>query len=167
MIGNIKPIDEKSEAYGVLDLSKQRPEEWQRLDLSAVADSKDPDAKATEVSDVVYQSKKNASTISLNSACRQNAQYSDSLKGLRDLSNLLFFGISDIMQRDENQLSIQGTPALQTTVRGKIKSEDIMIRTVVLHRHSCIYDMVYLTPPDRFKNNETDFSQFVASLRLK
>jgi hypothetical protein len=180
LLGNVKPVDEKSEDYGVLDLSRTKPDEWTKLDPSDLSDSEpgESDKSSTEVSDTVFQSRKTAATISLNSACRprselQSAQAeADSAEkgraaGLRKVTNLLLLGLSDVTLRNESELKLQGRPALQTTIRGKLNGEDVMLRTVVTRKEGCTYDLVYLAPPEHFGAHLEDFSQFVASLRLK
>ncbi len=171
LLGNVKPADEKSESYGVLDLSKTKPDEWMKLDPSKVAepDGSESPNSTSEVSDAVYQSKKTAATISLNSACRPKPEKSASEQAtdLRKVTNLLLLGLSNITLRGEQAITLQGRPALQTTLRGKLNSEDVMLRTVVTRKDSCTYDLVYLAPPEQFQTNLADFSQFVASLRLK
>ena len=42
LIGNVKPVDEKSEAYGVMDLSKESPE-WRKLDPQETGDGEKAD----------------------------------------------------------------------------------------------------------------------------
>ena len=75
--------------------------------------------------------------------------------------------MNDITLHKENPLTVQNVPALETTIRGKLNGESTQIRTVVLRRATCIYDLVYLARPEKFAENEADFSRFVASLRLK
>jgi hypothetical protein len=41
------------------------------------------------------------------------------------------------------------------------------LRTVVLRRGSCVYDLMYVARPEHFKDNEPDFAHFIASLKLK
>lgn len=183
LLGNVKPVDEKSESYGVLDLSKSKPGEWTRLDPTKVAEPERPEANSagnssSEVSDAVYQNKKTAATISLNSACRPKIDKSESNSAgadygsnqtadLRKVTNLLLLGLSEVTLRSESELTLQGRLALQTTLRGKLNREDVMLRTVVTRKGTCTYDLVYLAPPEQFQTNLGDFSQFVASLRLK
>jgi hypothetical protein len=165
-------VDEKSERYGVLDLSRSKPDEWTKLDPS------ESDESSTEVSDTVFQSRKTAATISLNSACRPEsdsktaqAEVASAEKGqasgLRKVTNLLLLGLSDVTLRNEHEIKLQDRPALQTTIRGKLNDEDVMLRTVVTRKSTCTYDLVYLAPPEHFAAHLEDFSQFVASLRLK
>lgn len=159
LIGNIKPVEEKSRSYHVLDLSREGGE-WDKLENK---DAKQ-DPKATDTSDLAYQSKKNASIISLNSACRSSLEARD--QDLKGFTDVLLLGISDITLREEKQITLQNAPALETTVRGQLGGEPIMLRTVVLRRRDCLYDLMYVSRPDRFSEKEAEFSRFVASLKL-
>ena len=166
LVGNIKQVDEKSQSYGIADLSKMNPD-WTKLDPKSFGEinpQQDADTTSTEVSDVAFQSKNSASIISLNSACRTGKTYED--KDLRTLTNVLL-GASDVTLRDEKNLDISGAAGLQTTILGRINGEHVMLRTVVFKRQTCVYDLVYVARPQTFQAHEEDFSHFVASLRLK
>jgi hypothetical protein len=158
LVGNVRPVDEKSQSYAIADLSKQDPD-WKRLPASGT-DSGDGAA-----SDVNYQSQKTASIVSLNSSCRPS--FATESRDLRGFSEQLLLGISEVTQREEENLAVEGSPALQTTVFGKLNGEPVALRTVVVHRGSCVYDLMYVARPERFKEKEADFSRFVRSLRLK
>lgn len=165
LIGNVKPVEEKSDQYGVIDLAKDNPAVWTRLtDKQQGGDMKNPEATATEIPDAAYQSSKSAAVISINSSCRTGETSEVDLKAL---ANQLTYGLSNISQRSERNLTLQGTKALQTTVQGKLNQNEIALRTVVLRKNGCIYDLLYMAPPARFAENEPDFERFVASLRLK
>ena len=161
LLGNVKPVDQKSEQYGVADLSRSNSE-WTRVDSGNPPENTNV---PSEISDVAFQSKRTASIISLNSACRTGRETEE--RDLRTVTNLLFLGITDVSLRSERNVSVQETPALETTVQGKMNGQDMMLRAVVLRRGSCIYDLMYLARPNFFPVHEADFSQFVASLRLK
>lgn len=180
LIGNVKPVDEKSDQYGVADLSKDQPQVWKRLtDAQQGADAQDPEVTATEVPDVAFQSIKTAAVISINSSCRastagDDAEYDASKDPgqkqddeLRALAHQLTFGISDVSRRSERKLTVQGSPALQTQLQGKLRGNPIAIRTIVFKRGDCVYDLLYMAPPKHFAENERDFDHFVASLRVK
>lgn len=166
LIGNVKPVEEKAENYGVLDLAKVSPD-WTRLDPSkTLADhTAAEETSPTEIADVAFQSKSTSSIISLNSACRKFPETPP--QDLRTLTNLIFLGITDITLRQEEPLTIQNKPALQTTIEGKLGGESMKVRSVVLRRENCIYDLVYLARPQTFEQGVHDFSQFVASLKVK
>jgi hypothetical protein len=173
LIGNVKPVEEKSDHYGVMDLAKP---EWKKLDPLAAGsgeESRDPETTKTEIADAAFQSQKSAAIISINSSCRPAlaGQASDDPEEaraeLRKLSYLLLLGISDFSERTERNLTIQSVPALETTVQGKMSGAPIRLRTVVLKRATCVYDLMYMAEPSRFAASEKDFSDFVASLRVK
>jgi hypothetical protein len=172
LIGNVKPVDEKSDHYGVLDLSKDKPSAWTRLDPAEGEPdaTRDPETTRTEVSDVAFQAKRSPSIIALNSSCRPSThkpEQGDEKDQLRELTDQLLLGISGATQRVEKNLTIQTTPALETTLQGKMNGRPISVRTVVLRRNACVYDLLYMAPPTHFEENEKDFSNFVASLRIK
>jgi hypothetical protein len=172
VVGNVKPIEEKSTEYGVMDLSRNNAD-WQKLDPAKTAAQgesvKEQDVSPTEVSDVAYQSKSSASIISLDSACRLAPDPSrlGAERDLKTLTDLLLLGITDVTLREERGMEVQKTPALETTIKGKLNGESMQIRTVVLKRQNCVYDLVYMSRPQYFERQLSDFSHFVASLKLR
>lgn len=156
LVGNVKPVEEKSASYGVADLSKDP--DWTQLD------GEKADIASTEVSDVAFQSRRTAAIISLNSSCRRGREHREDL---HSITNLLLLGMTDVAFRTERELQVAQTLALETTVQGKLNGEEMRIRAVVLRREGCIYDLLYVARPEYFAQNERDFSQFVDSLRLK
>lgn len=159
LIGNIKPVEEKSGNYRVMDLS-QKNSDWVRLKRSTSSGS-----DQTDYEDIAYQSKKSASIISLNSACRSTIEAEN--KGLEEYTHLLLLGITEPTQKEEKNLTLHGLPALQTTVEAVLNKKRVKIRTLVLQKKDCVYDLMYIARPDRFSENETTFIQFVDSLKLK
>ncbi len=164
LIGNIKPVEEKSKSYGVLNLSKENSD-WIKLSSKTTMDlMSETESPESGISDVAYQSKKNASIISMNSACKS---YPQKNKDLKELARELLLGISDITPIEERNIIVAHVPALETTLKGKIDHEEMAFKTVVLNRVNCVYDLMYIARPDRFKDHLDDFSRFVSSLRLK
>jgi hypothetical protein len=158
--GNIKPIEEKSISYGIMDLSTQNSD-WKRLEPSQDTNGN----LATGIADASFQSQITGSIISINSACKR---YEDNRKErLSALTRELLLGISEISYFKEESVPIDGNSALQTTVRGKMNTEDMMLRTVVVHLGQCIYDLMYVSRPNKFKQGQETFSRFVSSLKLK
>ena len=179
--GNIKPIDEKSSTYHIVDLSKEDPD-WVRVDSGLKTDSSSSkESTDSGLSDVAYQSQTTSSVISINSACKSYLNTDDNKednkndesktgqnggKNLKELTRELLLGFSDTSLPEERTLTLDGTPALQTTLRGMLNQESVVIRTVVLQRENCVYDLMYVSRPKSFKTNEDVFSRFVSSLRL-
>jgi hypothetical protein len=166
LVGNVKPVDEKSKGYQIIEPSSAA---WTKLDPTSLVSDKakfDPKSSAysSEVTDISFQSKKTAAIISLNSSCREGRAEE---KNLDLIARELLLGITDITLRTDQTLSIDNTPALQTTVQGKIAGSLTKIRTVVISKSGCIFDLMYVSSPERFKAHEEDFNRFVSSLRLR
>jgi hypothetical protein len=158
ILGNVKPLTERSETYGIADLALENPSVWMQLSSTTKDESQ-------EVPDVAFQSAKTSSIISLNSACRP--KFGREEQDLKSFSDQLFLGISDVTLREEKQSDFQRSHALETTIQGKLNGEPMMLRTVVLRNGNCLYDLMYIARPEVFDVHEKDFSHFVASLRLR
>lgn len=176
LVGNVRPVDEKSQTYGILDLSRHNSEwehlpsastEAQRAQSKAEEEGNDP-LSATEIADVAYQSKKTASIISLNSACRRPLHpEAQPIHELRGITNQLFLGFTGISLRNEREVQFLGRPALETLLQGRLNDGEMKVKAIVLRRGACVYEMVYLALPKFFDLHEKDFHQFIDSLRLK
>ncbi len=160
LLGNVKPVEEKSKNYEVLNLSSE-DSDWLR-----VPGDKTSEANAKGVFDMAYQSKATASIISLNSACRAQPVEQTPV-ALKTLARPLFFGVSDVTLREEKDLTIAKGPAFETTIRGNLGAKEMIMRAVVLHRSGCIYDLMLIAQPKYFMECEAAFSHFVASLKIK
>ncbi len=162
--GNIRPIEEKSKAYEISEFSKNHPN-WKKVSQSDHPDEI-KDSGDSAVSDIAYQSELTASVISLNSACREN-QNEKTRKNLSELSRELLLGISNITIKEEAKSTVGQAPALITTVKGELNHETVMLRTVVVQKRNCVYDLMFVSRPESFKKDEKDFEDFVSSLKLK
>lgn len=168
LIGNIKPVDERSDHYGVAALDKENPKVWSKLTPAQEgASSLDPETTTTEIPDVAFQSAQTAAVVSINSSCRPSTETESPQSDLRVLANQLTYGITDISHRAERNLTVQSLPALETQLQGRMNGNDISLKAIVLKKNTCIYDLLYMAPPAHFADNEPDFDHFVASLRLK
>lgn len=166
LVGNVKPVDEKSRRYRVEELSGTN---WKKLDPKKLVSpdstvDTQSDAFSSEVSDLSYQSVKTAAIISLNSSCREGRPQMQDL-GL--VTRELLLGIGDVTEKNDRTFQIEGVPALETTIAGKIGGQSTKIRTVVLSKDSCVYDIMYVSQPAKFAVHEADFTRFVSSLRLR
>ncbi|MEO5970276.1 MAG: hypothetical protein ABIQ95_10140 [Bdellovibrionia bacterium] len=173
IFGNIKPFEEKSQTYSIVDISKDSSS-WTKLtNLEKKADHGQPhDSLNADVSDVSFLSKETGATISLNSTCK-NYSASEKRPSLKKLTEQLLSGTFNQQSsispkiKKEKELLLQNTPALQTISNGDLDGEEFIVETVVLQSRNCIYDIIYVAKGKRFKQDEKDFSRFVASLRLK
>lgn len=169
IVGNIKPVDEKSNTYEIADLSKEKPLLWKRLDAAQLL-PKDAqigtngEAFSSEVTDFAFQSTKTAAIISLNSSCRKGrASSADLAPYLREL----FLGMSEVTEHSEKTTQVAGVSALEGIVAGQMAGERTKIHAFVLTKSECVYDLMYISRPDHFPTHENDFNHFVSSLRLR
>ena len=163
--GNIKPLDEKSANYEVIDLSTIDPN-WIIIHSKPLEDEKeerksDPGSQA----DTAYQSKKTASIVSINSACLQESI--EETKDLKTLTQRLLLGITDISRHEQKSLIIAGSPALETIVQGRLDGEEMTLKTVVIEKDHCTYDLMYIARPRYFSSELPLFSKFITSLKIK
>lgn len=169
LIGNVKPIDEKSDRYQIEDLSTRAPGVWKKLDTNQLI-SKDAkiganiEAFSSEVTDVAFQSKKTAAIISLNSSCRKGRE---TIRDLDPYLKELFLGITDVSEEYQAVSQVAGVPAAEGVIAGKMAGEQTKIHALVLSRNQCVYDLMYISRPDHFSLHEADFNHFVSSLRLR
>lgn len=160
-LGNIRPVEEKSTQYGILDLTKMNPD-WIKLDNIPPPT---PERPASEIPDTTYQSKKTGSVISINSICKDFDAPSEA--NLKASTNALLLGISGVSIQEQKPIPLWNSTALQTTLKGKIDQQERILRTVVVHKDKCTYDLMYIAEPKFFNLNEADFTRFVTSLNLK
>jgi hypothetical protein len=161
LFGSIKPTEEKSNTYTLLNLSKLAPTEWEQLSSQSQIND---DTASSEESDISFQSKKTGAIISINSACRANRK---KVPALKELTEELLLGFVDSQERVEKEIQVSSTPALMTTLEGTLNQKSTKVRTVVLLRGSCVYDLMYIAKPQSFKIHEEVFQQFFQSLNLK
>lgn len=169
IVGNVKPVDEKSDHYVILDLARENPAVWMKLDDSQLQPKDaqigtNKEAFSSEVTDFAFQAIKNSAIISLNSSCRKGrGVISDLTPYLREL----FLGMSDKVEQEQKKTTAGGVPALERTVDGKMAGERTKIRAFVLSKNDCVFDLMYISRPERFETHEADFNRFVSSLRLR
>lgn len=158
LIGNTKPVETKADNYGITDLSANDAK-WIKLP------SNENELQSSDISDAAYQARDTGAIISINSACR--ALKNPSSVSLKESSQLLVMGMTDITFEERKDISIQNRPALETTIEGKMNTQPTKIRTVVVQKNDCLFDLMYIARPEVFGRHEDDFRRFLLSLRLK
>jgi hypothetical protein len=161
LIGNVKPVGEKSESYQVLRLDQSDPN-WLSVDTNS-SQEKD-DKEVLESSDLAYQSQRSSSIISLNSSCRRSLEHSP--RSLRQFTDALLLGIREIELRQERELKLDGSPALETTLQGTLGQRTSRIRTIVVKKGMCVYDFMLIARIDRFGQDLPTFEKFTNSFKF-
>jgi len=155
LVGNVKPTTEHDEQYHLMDIAAEEPG-WKLL--SPPSSSSDESH-----SDVAYQSEKTASIISLTSACGKGPETESN--DLKHYTDLLLMGFNSTESKTERALQLGRQDALETTVEGTMNHEPTRVRTVVLKKDLCVYDLMYISRPVNFSVHENLFSRFVNSFR--
>jgi len=158
IIGTTKPVSDKSHDYQFLDLSEGNTN-WSKIEQPI-----DDEATEKGISDIAFKSKKTESIIALNSACRPINELNET--NLESFSDQLFLGVSEIKNKTTKHIAVSSTPALETTLEGTMNSKSIKLRTIVLQKQTCIYDIMYLSYPHFFQLEEKEFNRFVSAIRL-
>jgi hypothetical protein len=158
--GNVTPIRKKSHSYTFLNLSGKN-KKWVQINQK----------NTNEASDIVFQSKETQSAISLNTSCESDSEKEIDKKSLTQLTQELLLGLfSNSLTADaaseEKYLTLEKVPALQTTLSTVINRKKLQVRTIVLKKNHCIYDLMYIAPSSNFLSHEDDFKKFVSSLRI-
>ena len=162
LLGNVRPHDEKSKSYTVLDLARANPAEWTRLEDSALADT-------------AFQARKGGGVLAVLSSCRSTKcrpGAERSIAELRKQSGPLLRGMTDVTLKREQLREVNGVPALETTTVGMMNlgpgraAGPVVVQSVVLHWNDCGYELLGVSAPEAFEALSAKFSEFVDSFHL-
>ncbi len=170
LVGNIKPVSEKSESFTIQELDKIdaswiKLDEQKEIQIKQDAEtSDDPANSPLDASDLAYQHKKTSSIISLSTACRpRNALQENTLSQFTDA---LLLGITDITGRTERTMTLDSLSALETILNGSLSNESVKLAVVVVRKESCVFDLMLVTRAKYFESEKKVFDSFVSSLKF-
>ena len=75
----------------------------------------------------------------------------------------LFFGIRQVKQVRQERILLDGAEGLDTMITGRWEGAPVQIRSVVIRRQDCLYDLLYVAPSDAFGVRSADFDRFLNS----
>ena len=75
----------------------------------------------------------------------------------------LFFGLSNKRIDANEPLTRQDASGVRTRLRARLDDRPVEVDAVTMRRESCLYDFVYVAPPERFEDGRPDFDAFVRS----
>lgn len=85
---------------------------------------------------------------------------------LPSLERHLFFGLRDQAVAAKAERSVDGVPALQTTLTATLEGEPVEVSAVVLRRAGCVFDLMYVAEPRVFPRHFPAFERLVAGWRF-
>lgn len=82
---------------------------------------------------------------------------------LPSLVRHLFFGLRDVKRLRQEQVQLDGVAGLDTEITGKSEGVPVHVRSVVIRRKGCLYDLLFIAPPETFGARSADFDAFINS----
>lgn len=167
IFGGDQRVDNKSHDYTVVRLDRDPSSQWRLISSEPAAEN----PSSEENADVAFEHKKTGAIISLNSVCRE---YRDA--SLEELSHYLLMGLNtrgDVALRD---LQIDGVKALESNVdaamnerkpSGESGEYPVRVRTVVLRKAGCTYDLMYIARPRYFAQEASAFERFLKGFHVE
>jgi hypothetical protein len=81
------------------------------------------------------------------------------------LTNQLVMGTTERDLVKEETLPFDKREARHTVMKAKLDGVPLVWDVYVMKKNGCVYDMVYVAPPDRFDEGSSAFERFAASFR--
>jgi hypothetical protein len=81
---------------------------------------------------------------------------------LQVATNTLLIGFTDRQIVHEELVPLAGREALHRRMRAKLDGVALTLDLFVIKKDGCIYDLVYLAPPETMARGASDFARFVA-----
>jgi hypothetical protein len=90
-------------------------------------------------------------------------------RGFGLLERHLLLGLRDRATLEEGETDVGGRRAAHLVVEGRARDgeERMRIESYVLKNARCVYDLLYVAPPDEFDGGRADFSRFVQSFAME
>lgn len=80
---------------------------------------------------------------------------------LPSLVRHLFFGLRQVKRLREGCILLDGVRGLETVVTGRWEGTPVQVRSVVVRRQGCLYDLLLVAPPEIFGARSADFDRFL------
>jgi len=78
------------------------------------------------------------------------------------LARHVFFGLRQVEWLRQEPIVLDGVAGLETVVRGRAEGAPVQVRSVVIRRKGCLYDLIFVAPPETFEARGADFDAFLA-----
>lgn len=81
------------------------------------------------------------------------------------LTDHLIMGTTEREFDSQETVPFDNREALHTLLRAKLDGVPMQYDLYVMKKDGCVYDLVYVAPPDRFAEGAADFERFAGSMR--
>jgi hypothetical protein len=85
------------------------------------------------------------------------------------LERHLLLGLRDRATLEEGEADVAGRRGFHRVIEGRPRSADdrVRIESYVLKDGRCVYDLLYVAPPEAFESGRGDFQRFVQSFTME
>lgn len=97
--------------------------------------------------------------ILVNATCEENAPR----RSLPVLARHLAFGIEDRQILERGEVTVGGRTAFRSLIRGRLDRAPVQVEAYVMKDERCVYDFLYVAPPETFGAGAEEFRAFVGS----
>jgi hypothetical protein len=119
------------------------PEGWRRVEADGAL--------------VAYRDDRTPATIAVGGRCGKDG---DDVP-LESLTHHLFFEFTDRTLENQTALQLDGRAALRTDLVAKLDGVEKRFSIFVLKKNGCVYDFLYIAPPDAPSDGQKIFVAFV------
>ncbi|RPJ54534.1 MAG: hypothetical protein EHM24_31655 [Acidobacteria bacterium] len=82
---------------------------------------------------------------------------------LPSVARHLFFGLADKRIDHRETVPLADAKGVRTRLRARLDDRPVEVDGITIRRGECLYDFLYVAPPDRFDDGRPDFDTFVKS----
>jgi len=82
---------------------------------------------------------------------------------LPSVARHLFFGLQDKRVEGRERIAVSNASGVRTRLRARLDDRPVEVDGVTVRRGACLYDFVYVAPPQRFEEGRADFDAFIES----
>jgi hypothetical protein len=115
---------------------------------------------AVQGADVAYRDEGREGSALFDVRC----QARDNDAPLASLTEHLIAGTTEREYQKQDTLPFDGREALHTLLAAKLDGVPMQYDIYVMKKDGCVYDLIYVAPPDRFTQGAPGFERFAAGL---
>lgn len=115
---------------------------------------------AVDGADVAFRDDERAGSTLLDVRCNPG----DDKAPLASLTQHLIMGTTERAFETEDVIPFDRREALHTILRAKLDGVPMQYDIYVMKKDGCVFDLVYVAPPDRFAEGAADFERFAQGL---
>jgi hypothetical protein len=116
-----------------------------------------------EGADLAFRDDERSGSTLFNVRCGQR----DDDAPLTALTAHLIMGTTEREFDAQDTVPFDGREALHTLLRAKLDGVPMQYDIYVMKKDGCLFDLVYVAPPDRFGDGAADFEHFAKGLRTE